>query len=123
MGATTDRREGGGQSTLRACAQPVAVEFLLLLFFAQTKEKKGTPPREKEAPQRYLPPGGFAFLITEHVPINIGMITPKQIPCECIKIYIVTNELWDLIIGLIKELLCIGSLAFPFPAELVTEGF
>ena len=43
---------GEGQSTLDACAQPVAVEFLLLLFFAQTKEKKGTPPRAKRSPQR-----------------------------------------------------------------------
>ena len=61
MGATSDRREGGGgQSTLDACVQPVAVEFLLLLFFAQTKEKKGHPRGQKEAPQRYLPPGGFA---------------------------------------------------------------
>ena len=61
MGATTDRREGEGQSTLKACAQPLAVEFLLLLFFAQIKEKKGTPQRAKEAPQRYLPLGGCSI--------------------------------------------------------------
>ena len=60
MGATTDRREGGGQSTLDACAQPLAVEFLLLLFFAQTKEKKGTPQRAKRSPPEVDTSGGFA---------------------------------------------------------------
>ena len=40
MGANHRPKGGGVQSTLEACAQPLAVEFLLLLFFAQTKEKK-----------------------------------------------------------------------------------
>jgi hypothetical protein len=43
---------GEGQSTLDACVQPVAVEFLLLLFFAQTKEKK---EERQSAPRTQLP--------------------------------------------------------------------
>ena len=84
MGATTDRREGGGQSTLDACAQPLAVEFLLLLFFAQTKEKKGTPQRAKRSPQRYLPLGGFALVASEYVPIDIVVAVHEQIPRKCL---------------------------------------
>ena len=49
----------GGQSTLEACAQPLAVEFLLLLFFAQTKEKKGTPQRAKGSPPEVSTSGGL----------------------------------------------------------------
>ena len=67
MGANPRPKGGGGQSTLEACAQPLAVEFLLLLFFAQTKEKKGTPQRVKSSPQRYLPLGAAP---------NINELTP-----------------------------------------------
>ena len=64
MGATTDRREGEGQSTLKACAQPLAVEFLLLLFFAQIKEKKGTPQRAKSSPPEVSTSGGLLYKLT-----------------------------------------------------------
>ena len=84
MGANHRPKGGGGQSTLEACAQPLAVEFLLLLFFAQTKEKKGTPQRAKEAPQRYLPPGGFALVGSEYVPIDIVVSVHEQLPRECL---------------------------------------
>jgi len=37
------------------------VEFLLLLFFAQTKEKKGTPQRAKRSPPEVDTSGGLRF--------------------------------------------------------------
>ena len=58
MGANHRPKGGGGQSTLDACAQPVAVEFLLLLFFAHTKEKKGTLQEAKRSPPRGIYLGG-----------------------------------------------------------------
>ena len=61
MGANHRPKGGGGQSTLEACAQPLAVEFLLLLFFAQIKEKKGTPQRAKRSPPEVSTSGGATY--------------------------------------------------------------